>query len=727
MPLPISDSTLSPSHPVISSDAPALEQPHKQVEIKNGQLILPNGGSYQVSKLVIGGKQVDLTKGLSESQLKAIQTFTNQLFKQLNELNLKSRDLQTLTFKAKQENMAEVTAKYSQESKTQAVNVKPFQSQLETIKQQFGSAVQKTEREESLSTEGPPPSSLLHEPTPDKANRIGVPVIKAERTEEEEGEEDISLPYEIVVTGLPENPSLPHSHLIGEKDPTQSSQISHAYEIDGKVIAEQTITRTNTIDQDILFCQKMIKHLTAKLEESNPPLTEPERQKVQNDLDYYEQAMQRAQNYRTQGKDWIGSNGFRDLIAHSLSFNDAARAYISAPVNMRYQELDIEGERKVGFYRIGIMSDMRNGWVSLTDLKAMKDQPEKVQAKIKEIQEYILHPKGKSTPLSGNKLESALHALYELQTIANHPAYLDKVIEERRRAIEQQMIQLIEGQISQNPDKALEALNAGRTFDLVHVSLLNQNKVDLDKTGWMHNERVEMEDMKEIFDDFKGKKLVFDGKGPFIDGDTIHLSHQFEGQGMGTKEVALNTFFFNISVQGNVQNKGAQLSINTEQLNHLLEAHPHILDQYPEIKEAILKGKETGYDLAEDFLFALLQDKSLCASLGCLSAKDRTGFISERLMLRMMQPHLPNPKGRNPFEKDIFKPDSPAVKVVSENTPHYQILKVNPTSKLRGYNIWNKLGIATDLFFAEVTQKGSQKKIKAKPLTQTLPLVKKAF
>jgi hypothetical protein len=241
------------------------------------------------------------------------------------------------------------------------------------------------------------------------------------------------------------------------------------------------------------------------------------------------------------------------------------------------------------------------------------------------------------------------------------------------------MIQLVMAQIEKNGGKIS---SESQTFDLVHVCLLNQEKSSFDKSGWVHDERVEIEDMSAIFKEFQGKTLVFDGSGPAIEGNNIYLPPELVKGENAPKTLTLNTFIFNTSVQGNVENTKLQKELNTEQLNKLLKHHPDFFKDNEKLKQQLLSGAKSGYGLAEDFLFQLLKSGKLAVSTGCLSAKDRTGFICASLMQRALNAILP--KGvPNPFESKILSKKFLAYKVVVENG-HYAV-KVNPAADLRGY------------------------------------------
>jgi hypothetical protein len=217
----------------------------------------------------------------------------------------------------------------------------------------------------------------------------------------------------------------------------------------------------------------------------------------------------------------------------------------------------------------------------------------------------------------------------------------------------------------------------------------------------MHDERVEMEDMQEIFKEFKGKKLLFNGEGPSIDGDTISLPQDCLPQGVEVppdKEIKLRTIFVNLSVQGNTKNNAAQLKINQEAMEDLIKQYPEDVETYKKIGDPKQDG---GYGTAEDFISFLLRTKKMAVSIGCLSAKDRTGFIAERLMLNQL-----SRKAQYVFERNIFNRDWPPVKVLLENTPGYAALKVVPSAEWRGFSRYDKLVQTANVLFHEMKKRG---------------------
>lgn len=685
---------INSSHMSSISTQPELLRESSQempVSIKDGQLVLPNGLSYVVSTLKVGGREIDVSQPLNQVQLNAIQTFANDFFNRLSHVDLTKENLQSIVIKTTPQSQATVKAHFQGE----AEQTEQLEAQTPATTQEFHKAFPLTTTSQStlpVEQQRINPSLTHSRPTPtdnelhlvQSVAQQRLPVVNNQAYEEDD---------ELTGSRGEEEPlTRSHSRLLGPNDRSNDPTISHSYTIDGEEMGYQEIERISTVPQTIKFAKEMLAHLKDKLPHQ---ANSHERALIESDIRYYEQALQSAEAYAAKS-DWVNSNYFRDHIKTAGSFDQAIRSYVPAAVNMRYQSLEIKGKQAVGFVRVGIMSDMRNGWYSLTDLKAMQKDPELIEEKLQSLE------KGLSS-LHGNQLESALYAINQLKLMKNSRPYLDKVIHDRKRVLQQQMIQLVSEQVARNPEKVKQALQSNGSFDIVHVSLLNQKSNSQDRTGWVHDERVEMQDMQEIFHEFRDKKLVFDGRGPLIDGDAIYLPQAF-GDGGETSEVKLNTFFFNSSVQGNTENDGTQLHINQEEMSYLLKAHPDLFDGFPEIRDAILQGKQTSYEVAEKFIKTLLDSKRLCLSLGCLSAKDRTGFVAERLMLAYLRPYLP-PENAHDFDKKIFDSDGPAVRVVAENTPSFRVLKVNPFATLPGFNILDKIKMVANLAFATVKAK----------------------
>jgi hypothetical protein len=333
--------------------------------------------------------------------------------------------------------------------------------------------------------------------------------------------------------------------------------------------------------------------------------------------------------------DWIGSNYFRDCLTDCEAMKDpdervALEAYekliksiIPAPVNLRRHEAITSDGNKTTMVRVGVISDMRNGYFSLHELNRMlksKDWHTRTYRELdKRIQSVEKKIGGRSTP----ELVVLKYAAKQLQA-----ENLKEVIKERASFLENQMLMVVLEHIrtakESNPNFEQEHI-----LPIMHLCLLNQKTNSVDETGWKKNEETFMDDMKGMFKLFKDKKLVFDGKGPFIDNDgDIHLPAEF---GIRQFPMYLETFFSNVSIQGNTENKGKQAVINHDFFRDLkTHFNGRLPEEFEVLQEELRLGKQDPAIIAEE-LAAVAVRNGIYLSVGCLSAKDRTGLVCGRV------------------------------------------------------------------------------------------------
>src|SRR5262249_1060298 len=156
----------------------------------------------------------------------------------------------------------------------------------------------------------------------------------------------------------------------------------------------------------------------------------------------------------------------------------------------------------VGFFRLGMVTDLRNGFTHLGELKKAKKNPQLLQPKIEGLKAKLKILQRHPTKHRG-EIESIQYALNQMK-----PKNLASTIRERRFIMENQMLQLVQGQIKEN-FAHIQANREETTFFLAHIGLLNRKTDQLDKRGWEHNEANSMADMHEIFKEFTGKKIIF--------------------------------------------------------------------------------------------------------------------------------------------------------------------------------------------------------------------------
>ncbi|MDF2577996.1 MAG: hypothetical protein K0S74_1480 [Chlamydiales bacterium] len=418
----------------------------------------------------------------------------------------------------------------------------------------------------------------------------------------------------------------------------------------------------------------------------------------QEQITYYKQKRELALAYLEQtGEDWLRPDYFRNLIKshfkanpslHQLSaeqsFRNAMQAYLPVLVNCRYQELVIEGKKKAGFYRLGVISDMRNGWVSLKELKAMKADRHLLESKIEALTAKLelmekeralsnklfkikklnfsaldLQERSEKSISYDRQIASLKYALEELKGAWRSELVLDQSIIQRTRILQDKMLVLLTKQIESKTD-LLSTHPA--SFKWFHLALLNTKADKLDKTGWKHDERVELEDMHEIFNEFNDKKIYFNSDGPYIDEQGIHLKIDENLAKTTINPLKLEAAVINVSVQGSTENSGSANALNEETIGK----HPRLFIKHPEIENELLYCKKFNYKFAQTVALALLDDPSIALSMGCFGAKDRTGLTAELTIANLVEQSAGCKTSDNPFYKEIFHNSSLAHQVLNE-------------------------------------------------------------
>jgi hypothetical protein len=323
------------------------------------------------------------------------------------------------------------------------------------------------------------------------------------------------------------------------------------------------------------------------------------------DADYHREAMTEALDKH------VGPLEGKDYAFYANKTNPGL-------VNARNMTLMMKG-KVYGLLRLGVMSDLRNGAVNLRQLQQIKDgklNPKDLQAKL--LQEQKKYAQGSRAHAS---LQMAIDQLNTPET----------ALKDRQGRMELLMLQYLSAHAERDAGK-LGKMKSPAIWDVVDVRLLNPQKNEMDReSGWVHDEANELLDMKEIFKQFEGRTIVLDGKGPYIDEEgKVHLALDNGGQ-----EISLNPKLINISVQGQMENSGLQKELNEEALNEL-DDHPELKNNpdWKEMRQMLASGQSNG-TVAEKALTALVQ-AGISVSAGCLSGKDRTGWVVGRTMIKLM-------------------------------------------------------------------------------------------
>lgn len=429
------------------------------------------------------------------------------------------------------------------------------------------------------------------------------------------------------------------------QDARSRSPIRTIFKKNGKTVGMEqgeliyTISTENKIAKKALSeALKLKSILIAQLNNAQPSM----RSKLQNSLDrckaeikHYIQVIKNIREFRhDDDKEWVTTNNHRDKIDDYQNYDVSMEKYIPTAVNMWAHSYISNKNRVEGeVIRLGVISDMRNGWFSLKFLKMIKeketnpelinaiiqDQIEKilkelckhgaigidqkdisfVNKKLEKIQEKIRDGKLPYEKLKKMYyLQSARYAIDKLLKIqnslkkSNFDLVMEELIGDRRRILRDKMLQLVTAQISRNPLLAEKE----NVFEIFHQGLLNGFSRKLEPSGWMHDEAIEIEDMAEIFSDFNGKKMIFDSSDPYEDlnGD-IHMPAPTEKLKGQTRE--LNSYFINISPQVNTRNSGIQRKINDDTLMKLESRNSR---RHRELEELNKKLNTSGYKATKE-------------------------------------------------------------------------------------------------------------------------------
>lgn len=461
---------------------------------------------------------------------------------------------------------------------------------------------------------------------------------------------------------------------------------------DGKrTYGKETISEIAGIDNHIEIYEKK----KAYLEEKLVTLTdEKEKAECRNRIRECEEKIKNANEQKKYFKtDWINSNYTRDVLRAADNIEDANKKFISAPVNFRHQKLEVNGKEEIGFFRCGIMHDPRNGYTDLMELRELQrygqlhDSAEyeaEVDRKIADLQ--------KMNPKTDKQRQAVDHAINLFKKCRGSPAYLDFVIQDRKAFLEDQMTQLVSAQIEENLSLCGDLGNRSN-FTMFHLGLLNRKAKYLkNENGWVHIEEHMMADMAQIFKEWRGKTLLFDGKGPFVDDQgVVHLPMELRDANGNPKILKLQSFFMNTSVQVHTKNDGIQATINLETrfaMGDILEGET---EEFKKCMDRIVLKGESSFEVAEDLLLALPENAA--KSQGCLSCKDRGGTVGARVVLRKLEKAAKLTQSTmNRFVNAMYDEDKGLIGIIKRNTGA-KVAKVDPTLIPGGISLFNRIGM----------------------------------
>jgi len=489
-----------------------------------------------------------------------------------------------------------------------------------------------------------------------------------------------------------EHPDTEKRVLTGNQDPNWGKSIRYEYKENGVHLGTEIIDRTDVVTDHAKLLNEMKANFVKDLRQvvadlRNVKLPEDQKKSLEGQahvLTVKIRTCERELNgLENVDKTFIHSNYIRNKLEDNRqkghNFEESVHNLCQGmPVNMRKQHVEVKGEKLGSHFRLGVMAFHGNTHTNLEEMKYMKEKD--IGRKDQKLKQ--LDVSAKSDKKTARERESLAYAHNQIKD-------LNESIIERETILQMQFMHLLKGQAVENKS---QFNNPNKDFTICHLAFLNPQTSELDPTGWMHDEANEILDMKAIFDTFNEKEMVFDGKGemPILGSDDkIHMPASLAPKDAQNQKRTLQTIFMNISVQGHTKNDGMQMDINRQGIGKLINyARDKVVNDKTVLDGLIslikidnrLEQKESNYQLAED-LGVALNDIGIPFSDGCLSGKDRTGFVSARLMLRvMMEQHSDLPEKENIEKKlanSILEPDKPAAKVVEDNTEATE-LKLTP-------------------------------------------------
>ena len=404
--------------------------------------------------------------------------------------------------------------------------------------------------------------------------------------------------------------------------------------------AVEIIYRVDTIKEMIKITQKEIEYHESKEKE---PHTLNRIVELTNDLAKYEAEL----------TTWASTNYFRDKLRGQKDINSnysqLVDSYMPIPNNMRLHSIKVEEKIKVGnkeedkvitheLVRLGIISDMRNGFTNLKQLKELKEQLERKPrdfSGLNKLKETIFVQMEEELKKGHNNVLGAFeYALEEIQNLDS----INATIERRKAFLTKQALPLI---LQHAKSSNLSEID---TLKVLDVRLVNPEAVSIDpNTGFCHHEGNELLDMAEIFKEFSEKKLICDGKGPFIDNDgNIHLPTLLNVDGK-PKEINLFAGVVNHNVKWNAKNEGISWDVNKETYaryaDSMRKKQGEALNELEDLKN---DPKVSPFGLEEKEKKLSANKKAIDKELSRLSPlifKERTGYSSANKILDFAEEH----------------------------------------------------------------------------------------
>ncbi|MDP1834678.1 MAG: hypothetical protein Q8K75_02005 [Chlamydiales bacterium] len=462
------------------------------------------------------------------------------------------------------------------------------------------------------------------------------------------------------------------------------------FRMDDREVGKEVVNRTNVMTILLKSHEDRIESLKQHISQN------PNDEVAHAQLKLTEDNLVQVKSTIASGATWAASASYRRLL-ETVPLEEAHQKFLPACVNLRTQVVEQKGEITSNINRSGAVHDYRTGSTSLPALKQLK-------AELKSYNDLE-----QITPNQWKMLEGAFGISKKTSSapLDELKKKIDFTIVERHWVLENQALQDFAAHLSSHSPESLKLFLAENDkVSFSRVSMLDAMKPPKREGDFVINEANQMLDMQDIYATFDGKELVFDGKGPFMDLDgKIHLPVSISDDEGKAISKTLDVVFFNISAQGNTENKGPQRSINEqaiEKMRPLIEAKSEKLYASGQLNEALdmmqrfenlenTLGKESkgGFDTAEQAAMLLL-DLDALLSINCFSGKDRTGLLAalitfNKLKVSVDAEGVTGSRARAilaQWGRDLMSENGNACRVVEDNTG-FRALKLAVDARVR--------------------------------------------
>lgn len=209
------------------------------------------------------------------------------------------------------------------------------------------------------------------------------------------------------------------------------------------------------------------------------------------------------------------------------------------------------------------------------------------------------------------------------------------LVSERRARLRSLMLQDLYVHFQVKPAKE-RSLFYGR------VALLDPEKKPVtESTGYQLNERNQLLDMKALYDELDGTKVIFDlDVGTYFDDEgRIHMPKSFCTD-KKLEMAQLRTLLINVCVQGHKKNTGLQYTINKEAVDKMRTTLELTEDQRKlasKLNKA-LRQKKTSFQVSHKSI-QFMSAMGYC-STDCYGGKDRTGYALALEIYYIIRKHI---------------------------------------------------------------------------------------